>query len=59
MKEYQSLMDAAQITGKAQYQVGHDDGPNVISPAYRILRHVTSYLTKQAEIAMRGEEEAA
>ncbi len=56
MEEYTSLLWAAKILGNARREVAHDDGPCVISPAWALLGHAQSYILKQADALLRGDE---
>jgi hypothetical protein len=57
MERYTALIAAAKILGAAKLEVGKDDGPAVISPAWRLLDHAIRYVMAEAETSLRGTDE--
>lgn len=54
MNEYKDLMDAVRILSNANIAIGKEDGPAVMSPAWRMTMHAMRHLERQADTAMRG-----
>ncbi|HZT29736.1 MAG TPA: hypothetical protein VFA33_07635 [Bryobacteraceae bacterium] len=54
--DYYALLKALQIISAAKLAVGREDGPQVCSPAWRLLAHTADYLDRAATLALRGGE---
>ena len=58
-ERYQALMAAAKLISVARDAINKEDGPNVISPAWRCLRHAQELVERQAAEVFRAEEVSA
>ncbi len=57
MEHYRALMRAARLLGETLTAIGREDGPSVVSPAWRMVRHAQGHLLEQAEALLRGSEQ--
>lgn len=55
MSYYKDLIDAVRILATANREISLEDGPSIMSPAWKINQHAIWYLEKQADFELRGE----